>query len=305
MCATALHHAVPVEKQEAGSLVPDHIKSRLERLFAAPGEGSDHAVSVTMSKLNWLMFVDPEWTQARLVPMLAFGHPASEPAWNGFLHSNRPPSLQLAGIIKPLLVQVFPWVESFSWDRDLSKVAASWLGRMRLFCPNQLGGLTRQEMRSVLRAMSDETRNRFIFFLGFVGQENDDGWTELVVPFINENWPRERRYRTSASMRAWIGLLDDTGDDFPAVYEAVKNFLVPVETDDHPFYRFTREIGDEKPITVRYPEATLDMMNRLTPQALVRPPYGLPRVLALIADADPKLTSDERYLRLFDLIERG
>lgn len=55
-------------------------------------------------------------------------------------------------------------------------------------------------------------------------------------------------------MRAWIGLLDDTGDSFRVVYEAVKKFLVPVETNDHPFYRFTREISDEKPITALFPK---------------------------------------------------
>jgi hypothetical protein len=176
---------------------------------------------------------------------------------------------------------------------------------MRVFHPDDPIGLSRKEMRSVLRAMSDETRNRFVFWLGLVGQKNEDGWVKHVIPLINEVWPRERRYRTSASIRAWIGLLDYTGDDFPAVYEAVKNYLVPVETDDHPFYRFTREIGDEEPITTRYPEATLDMINRVTPQALARPSYELPKILALIADADPKLTSDERYLRLVDLIERG
>lgn len=305
MCAEALYRAVPGEKQEAGSLVPEHIKSRVERLFAAPGEGSDHAVSVTMSKLNWLMFVDPEWAEGRLVPMLAFDHPASEPAWNGFLHSNRVLWPPLAEVIKPLLLELFPWIEGFSWDRDLSKVAAQWLGWMRVFHPDEPTGLSGKEMRAVLRAMSDDTRNQFVFWLGLVGQKNDGGWAKLVIPFINEVWPRERRYRTSASMRAWIGLLDDTGDSFPAVYEAVKKFLVPVETNDHPFYRFTREINDEEPITARYPEATLDLMNRVTPQALARPPYELPKVLALIAETDLELTSDERYLRLIDLVERS
>lgn len=56
---------------------------------------------------------------------------------------------------------------------------------------------------------------------------------------------------------------------------------------------------------LRYPEATLDLMNRVTPQALTRPPYELPKVLALIAETDPKLASDERYLRLIDLVERS
>lgn len=304
-CAEALFHAVPGEKQAAGSLIPDHIKSRLERLFAAPGEGSDHAVSIASSKLNWLMFIDPAWTEKRLIPMLAFEHPASEPAWNGFLHSGRGPWSPLAEIIKPLLLDLFPRIEGFSWDRDLSNVAAQWLGFMRLSHPDEQSGLSRGEMRSVLRAMSDDTRNRFIFWLGQVGQKKENGWTKHVIPLIIEDWPRERRYRTSASVRAWIGLLDDTGDNFPAVYEAVKRFLVPVETNDHPFYRFTREISDEKPITALFPEMTLDLMNRVTPQVLTRPPYELPKVLALIGETEPDLTSDPRYLRLIDLVERS
>jgi len=305
MCTEALFHAVAGEKQEEGSLIPDHIKSRLERLFAAPGEGSDHAVSIAAIRLNWLMYVDPDWTRERLVPMLAFDHPASEPAWNGFFSAGCAPCPPLAEIIKPLLLELFPWVEGFSWDRDLSEFAAQWLGFMRVFHSDEPSGLTRGEMRSVLRAMSDETRNRFIFWLGQVGQKNENGWVKLVIPFISECWPRERLYRTSASVRAWIGLLDDTGDDFPAVYDAVRAFLVPVETNDRPFYRFTREIADEEPITTRFPEATLDLMNRVTSQVLTRPRYELPKVLDLIAETEPSLTSDPRYLRLIDLVERS
>lgn len=305
MCVEALFHAVPGDVQEAGSLIPVHIKSRVERLLAAPGEGSDHAVSIASSKLNWLMLVDPAWTEKCLIPMLAFKHPASEPAWSGFLHSRRPPQPSLVEIIKPLLLDLFPRVEGLSWNRDLSKVAAQWLGYLRVFHPNEPCGFSRGEMRSVLRAMSDETRNRFISWLGLVGKKNENGWVKHVIPLINQDWPRERRYRTSASMRAWIGLLDGTGDSFQAVYEAVKKFLVPVETNDQPFYRFTRELGDEKLITTLFPETTLDLMNRTTPQVLIRPPHQLPKVLALLAETEPNLVSDPRYLRLIDLVERS
>lgn len=306
MCTEALLNAVPRELQEiAGSLIPDHIKSRIERLLAARGEGSDHAVSIVSRMLNWLVFIDPVWAEERFVPMLAFEHRASEPAWNGFLYSNQVPRRSLREIIKPLLINLFPWVEGFSWDRDLSIGAAQWLGYMRIFYTSEPSGLSEGELRSVFRAMSDDTRNRFIFWLGQVGQKNENGWIKHVIPLINKDWPRERRYRTSKSMRAWVGLLDDTGDSFPAVYEAVKKFLVAVETNDHPFYRFTRDLNDEKPITVLFPETTLDLINRATPQVLTRPPYELPKVLALIAETQPDLKSDSRYLRLVDLVERS
>lgn len=305
MCTAAVFRAVPGETQDACSLIPDQVKHRVERLFAIPGEGSDHAVLIASSKLTWLMFIDPAWTEEHLVPMLSFEHPASEPAWNGFLYGGQAPQQQLREVIKPLTLNLFPWIEGFSWDRDLSRKAAELLGYMRLFHPNEPGSLSQGEIRSILRAMSDHTRNHFISWLGLVGQENENGWIKLVIPLVREDWPRERRYRTSASMRAWIGLLDGTGDCFPSVYEVVKKFLVPVETNEHPFYRFTRELNEEKPITASFPEATLDLMSRVTPQVLSRPPYELPKVLALIAEVEPSLTSDTRYLRLIDLIERS
>ncbi|MBN8291008.1 SIR2 family protein [Rhodobacter sp. NTK016B] len=305
MCAKALFQTLPGKNQEAGSLVPEYIKGRLERLFAAPGEGSDHAVSITTRRLNLLMHIDPDWTKERLLPLLAYDHPASEPAWNGFLHSPRVPWAPLAEVIKPLMLDLFPRVEDFSWDRNLSKVAAQWLGFMRVFHPDEPGGLTKVEMRSVLRAMSDGSRNQFIFWLGRVGQKNEDGWVKHVVPFVRENWPRERQSRTSGSVRAWISMLDHTGNDLPAVYEVVKEFLVSVDEDNLPFYRFFREQGEQEPLGTQFPEVTLDLLHRVTPSELARPHYDLPKMLALICEAEPSLAADYRYLRLIDLLERS
>lgn len=305
MCVNALIHAVPGENRGAGSLIPEHIKRRIECLLTAPGEGSDHAVSIACHQLNWFMFIDPIWTKECLIPRLALEHPASEPAWNGFLNSGNVPSPKLATIIKPCLLNLFPRIEAFAWDRDLSEVAAAWLASMRMFHPNKRSGLSSSEMRSTLRAMSDETRNRFIFALGQCGQANQNGWTQYVIPLINKDWPQERRYRTSASTRAWIGMLDDTGEFFPAVYEAVKRFLVPAEQHDGPFYSFTRELSDEAPLTAKHPETTLDLMHRVTPPVVTRQSYQLREVLALIAEVRPDLTADPRYLRLIDLVEQS
>ena len=75
--------------------------------------------------------------------------------------------------------------------------------------------------------------------------------------------------------------------------------------NDHPFYRFTEEFNDEQPIATQFPEVTLDLMNRATPQVLTNPSYELTKVLAMIAEAEPSLTADPRYLRLIDLVERS
>ncbi|HFF4635023.1 TPA: SIR2 family protein [Yersinia enterocolitica] len=64
--AQALFQAIPGEEAKAGSLIPGSIKSRIESLFTAPGEGADHAIAITARNLNWLMFIDPDWTKERL-----------------------------------------------------------------------------------------------------------------------------------------------------------------------------------------------------------------------------------------------
>lgn len=305
MCAEALIDTMPRKGQKAGSLIPSQVKSRIERLFDAHTHGYEYAVSIAMRQLDWLVYIDPEWSKEHLIPKLSLGNDAFGAAWSGFLHGGRVPSPSLAEILKPRLLELFPWPSELAEERDLLEVAAQWLGYMRVFRPDEPGGLTRKEMRPLIRAMPDDTRNCLIAWLGVVGQSNDDGWTRHVIPFISGEWPRERRYRTSTSMRAWIGLLDDTGDNFPEVYESLKKFLVPVETNDHPFYRFIRHGDGEEPITVRFPEQTLDLIDRATPQALARPSYELPKLLALIAEVDPRLTADQRYRRLMDLIERS
>jgi hypothetical protein len=305
MCTEALFQAVPGETQEAGSLIPEHIKERIGRLLSAPGEGADHAVSITTSKLNWLMYVDPNWTEKRFVPMLAFDHHMAEPAWNGFLSAQNVPSRPLVRIIKPLLLELFPWINQQAWDTDYARTAAQWLGWTCIFRQGTPEGLTNREMRGALRLMPDDVRNSLIFWLGKVGQKNENGWEKLVVPFLQSVWPRERVYRTSSSVNAWIGLLDDTGGYFPVVYYAVKQFLVPIESSSNPLYRFARELNGETPITTRFPEDTLDLIDTVTPRTLTRLPYELPKVVSLIAEVAPKLRSDRRYLRLIDLIERS
>ena len=305
MCAEAFLEAIREETREAGTFVPDHVRIRLERLLSAPGDSFHHAVAVLMRRLNRLMQVVPEWTEERLIPVLTFDHPASNSAWNGFLHEDRPPSEDLAVLVKPLLLRIHPLTDGFALKRELSEVADQWLGHMHIFRPDGPDGLTQREMRNVLRSMSDDARSRFIFWLGDVGKKDDDGWIRHVIPFVKEVWPRELRFRTSLSVRSWLGLLDQTGDSFPAVYCAVSKFLAPVELGHDSFRRFTGEMDEDEPIATAFPNETLDLMDRMTDGLLTLPPLKLRRILELIVKADQSLASDLRYLRLIDLVERS
>ena len=304
MLTEALLIVTEAGKPEPGSLISKNIKMRLEKLLTSTKEGVDHSTSILMSQLSWIMSVDPVWANERLIPMLAFKHDASEPAWNGLLNSQSRPSVVVTKIVKPLLLTLYPWIRNFDWCDDVSARAATWIASMCVFRHDKSDGLGGHEMRVVLRKMRDLERNQIIFWLGRVGNSNDAGWSDLVIPFINNAWPLELEFRTSASVAGWIRLMGNTKEYFPEVYESVKRFLVPVKIDNVVLYKFVREVGGEKPIAVQYPKVTLDLMNTLTSDKMSHPSHELSNVLALIAGADPDLTLDRQYLRLVDLIER-
>ena len=142
MFAKALLDTIPSEEQETNLHISGHIKTRFERLFEAPREGSNHAVTIVSRELNWLLTVDTDWTKERIIPMLDFNHPASEHAWNGFLRMAIWPSSQLAEIIKPMMLELFPRIEKFKLNQYCSNNAACLLGIMRIFYSNKPGGLT-------------------------------------------------------------------------------------------------------------------------------------------------------------------
>ena len=301
-CSEALHSVIP-DPQGKDSQISEALKTRFNKLIEAPGEGSDHAVSICMSELNRLIFVDYKWTKDRLIPMLDPKHPASEPAWNGFLHVKLP-SPSLAQLIKPRLMNLYPWIEKFSWDIDLTTVPGKWLGNFYIFKSDHMEIIPKSEMRNTLRKMSDEVRSQFIWWLGKVGQKNENGWVDFVVPFIQDVWPKERQYQTSMSVKAWIDILGYSGDSFPIVYDAVKQFLSCIEMKNQSLYRFTR---GENPIMAKFPKHTLDLLYSVTFQDrdYLSFSHFMPEILEAIAETDPDLLNDKKYKKLSNLIEQS
>lgn len=301
-CTKALFSVIPQHSKE-GTVLPDCIKSRIEQLLNIQGEGSDHVISICMWKLNLLMNIDPEWVKEIFIPMLDLQHSASEPAWNGLLQGEFP-SPKLMQILKPYLLDLIPTIEGFTWGQCHAITVAERLGYMNIFKPGQPDGLTNNEMRTELRNMSNVTRNGFINWLGRVGIDNDNGWTNLVVPFINDIWPKEINLRTSTSVMKWVYLLGRTDASFPEVFKAVKEFLKPVEMDAWPLYSFTE---GNYPIVVRFPEQMLGLIDTITLMNHPQPLYfsKVRDILNTIVDTKPELKLDSGYRKLIDQIERN
>ena len=164
-CAEALLTAIPGETQKAGSLIPRNIKIRFERLLKVRGDGSDHALSILMSRLSWVIHVDSQWAKKHLTPKLLMGHGDSGPAWNGLFHSDGYPSADVVTVIRPLLSKLYPWIGRFDWYYDVSEKVVGWLVWICVFRRGEVDGLDSHEMREILRKMDEHSRKHVIFFL--------------------------------------------------------------------------------------------------------------------------------------------
>ena len=240
----------------------------------------------------------------QIMPWFSFENTVSEPAWNGYLSAAKFPPTEIGTAIKPMLLELFPTIYSWSWDSHLAEIATQIAIELAVFRNTEPDGLSPSEARQCLRNMDDENRGHAVLRLGQIGQREENGWSAHVIPFINNTWPREREFRTSNMVSSWVSLLCDAGDDFPVVLRAIRRFLVPVERENHWLYRFSREGGNEQPLTVKFPEEVLELLDAVIPNSIEDLPYELMQILDLIEETDSNLIRDRRFLRLINLIEQ-
>ena len=312
MCTSALIDSIAQEEKDSQSTNFDQIRTRIDRLIEMKGEVSEHAITITMSRLDRIYSVDPKWVKSRLLPMLKFEHPSSVPAWIGLLNLGakclQPSLLKL---IKPNLIQIFPWVEGLSMYDETAYLAAEWLGYMRLH-----HRITQCEMRDAIRKMNENTLCHFINWL-------DDrailfGDVKGVKKLIKEDWPGELKFKTTATTLNWIQLLEedlrkDNNDNFSELYAVIKEHLSKIDSKKSAYKNSVEELLEllmcpdikSPSIASCYPEETMDLMYRTIGHSNPVISNLLNKVLEIIAKSKPELTADVRYQKLIDLSKSG
>lgn len=107
------------------------------------------------------------------------------------------------------------------------------------------------------------------------------------------------------STHAWISLLSNTGDYFPKLFREIREFLVPSDLRNAVLYSFSRQVRDESSISSSFPAEALDLFACVTSEKPHEVPYELESILAEIRDASTVLETDDRYLRLNELVSRS
>ena len=285
---------------ETASSIPKEIKSRIERLAGAPGEGADHAVCLLALDFMWLEQIDPTWTRATILPCFDLDHPLSEPAWNGHLNGAALLKPELFLQIKRHFLKLFAKTSFWNWD-DLG-VAELYQSLVK-YCflyKDDNGYVDFSEARVALQQIDDNGRANCISFL-IRNIRNDSVSRRLCQRFLENAWPRESRFQTPQTTRQFVKLAEDAGDFFPEFVQTILPFIVPVEEywSVYGLVRSTERRPRELP--QKFPDATLSLIDKLVPESPLETPYELSAALEMIAEAKPGLRRDERWLRLKDI----
>ncbi len=280
-----------------GSGIPPEIKSRLERLFDAPGEGAQHAVCIVTSRLRWLDDVDPDWARSTILPWFNLEHSAAEPAWNGFLY-NGLPEPESFSVMKSDFLNAIVHATRWNWDDQPLQRLHEFLVLGCFWYQDNDAYITFEETREVLQKTNDSGRVHSLRFFTRVVNKNH-AWRRFGKLFLERAWPKESRFQTEQTSRLFVELSKGAGDFFPEVVQTTLPYVVPISQNVGFVYYLARQ-SDEgmSGLPTRFPDATLTLLNKLIPDDSDQVPYYLDTALDMIAEAKSGLRQDSRWRRL-------
>ena len=282
-----------------GSGIPPEIKSRIERLIAAPGEGSSHAVCLLCRYIEWLYSLDPDWTSSTIVPWLDPNHPNAEPAWNGFCYASKMPGPELFSLLKPNFLYVFSLAPTWKWNDEAFRVLHNRLVIGCLWREHHEAYLSVDETRSALQKTNHHGRSQCIHYLADLIENDKVKWDRFGKTFLNEAWPKENQFQSETTTLSLVLLASVTKNNFPDVIHTIVPRLAHIHRNNWLTYRILSEHNSTNiNLVARYPSETLALINKITPNNPSEIPFDLNTTLEKIAQSEPNLRQDPKWQRL-------
>lgn len=278
------------------SEMPEPVATRLKALLNSPGDGQYHAAAILANELLWLHWIAPDWVANNLIPRMSMSHDHAIAMWNGFFRENRLPSPALFAALKPNMIDAIEradfWADG-SGVRRLGEFLA--LGACYSTPTNPYASW--EETRAALQKTTAEVRLAALHVIANA-TEQKSGWRKYVRPFLESGWPRELRLQTPETTRAMLEIVSKAGKHVPEAVQTVLPLLTQAEHIDSWTWRIRGEDKASSSLARDFPEECLTLLDAVTPTGADRTPYGLHEVLGDIAESEPKLRLDQRWLRL-------
>ena len=278
------------------------ILTRIETLVGTEEQLGFLGTAAAMDGVRVLYSEAPDWTTEHLLALTRWTSTFALAAWSVLLRRNVPrPDLFAA--IKADLLEAGTHAEL---DRSVESVA-SWLIAPLLWAqpPNgPVPEITPVEVRRALARSVESVRSSAAYWLTSAIEqlpgEAADLWRDRIGPLFREIWPLEPQCRSSGATLHLVRLALRTGEAFPDAVDAIAPALGPLESWDIESWLGRDE--DAKAYYDSAPAALLTLFDAVVSTDNVPP--GLLAMLQRLAETDPALESDRRYLKLIGWARR-
>ena len=289
-----------------------HFAGLLEEILDSGDSGHMHGRAVVAGCAGFLFNIDREWTERRVMPMFAAGHPNSSHSWVEFL-KRRHMSADFAHSIKSAFIDAAKQADKFS-----DSIRPAFAGLAFYVCDHFPKVFSNEEQRRLVVNMEEKTRGELCKFLRFVVLSDDEGakrgdiWRKSVGPFLKRAWPAQASLKTPAMSELLGEIIIRTGDAFPDAVKWADKFLSKIA---YPFNSSSGLIihalgkGNEKAteeIPEKFPEECLYFLHRIINLEDGRDYQflGLEDILKRIEAAKPELRKRKKFRELKEALAK-
>jgi hypothetical protein len=278
--------------------LPEFLAIRLSRIADATRMKLPHGRLVIASYLISLFVADPKWIRENLIPYFDWNKDPHEArvAWEGYLRSPR---------LTPDLLNIFKstFLNTASHYNDLGEYGDQYASLLTMATLNLREQFSIDELRTAFNALPPAglagAAEGLAQALSNAGDRKEDHWINRTKPLLEAIWPKSAEKQSPDAAFAFAQICVNSGARFPEAVRIVKAFLVKTTNYHLALIRLA-----ESDKASKYPEDTLDLLDRLIDERYEWPPDELAQCLEQISNANADLTQTLEYRRLSDYLAR-
>lgn len=285
-----------------------NLRKLADQISSAPGRAGLIGKHRMIEHIGYFLRLDPAWTEENLIASLKENSATSLPLWRAIARKTL-----YSPVLKHIGVEVLQRVLDDRLDRTSRN---NLLFSLILECLNALYEqedpvISFDQIQQLIRNLDDESRAHGLqTIIGYIQYKGEDGqdtpekkFRKAIVPFLNEVWPQERSFATSASSKILAKLPAAAGKDFIKAVSLIERFLVPFSCWsmlDYGLYG----VSDDKPKialinTVSKANALLKLLGlTIATSEVAVIPHELPQVLQHLKNISPEIANNFIFRRL-------
>jgi hypothetical protein len=274
-------------------ILPDAWLAKAERVLSLPGDHGRFGLVQFARLLGWLHHRAATWSERHIVSKMLGDGTNRDAALSGFFSNPQVGDKQLYLLLKPLLIDLSMDKEHSQRGHTQAIVAFFVSGWLTTEDDNKRW-LSDDEFRRVVSYAPDALRTDVLWQVGWFEFSNK-------IRFLQRVWPLHLAVRTPTVVGQLCTLAFDDEKHFPELVRAILPLVV-----DSQIGRAAWQLphGKIESISKNYPDQLLGLLAAVLPEEVAQWPYGVDHILEQLIKAKPRLTTDQRMIRLKGIWDR-